>query len=84
MTQIWNFIKRIRGRNLSRPFYITTENEIIDDPKKIADKIAEHFASVSSDRNYSDIFIEHRRENEAPLDFNDNVYKDYNEPFTIG
>ena len=84
VTEIWEYIKRIKGRNFSRPFYLTVDNDIIEDPKLIADKIAEHFASVSDDSNYSDIFIEHRRDAELPLNFMENGFHEYNEPFSIG
>ena len=46
-------------------------------------KIAEHFASVSSDNNYSAVFREQRRDYED-MDFNKNGHRDYNEPFILG
>lgn len=81
---IWNFIKRIKGKNHSKPFYISANGNITDDPKEIADKIAEYFASVSSDNNYSNIFIEHRRITETEINFDTEGYANYNENFTMG
>ena len=81
---IWDYIKRLNGKNFIRPLYLKNGNLIIDDEKEISNKIASHFASVSSDENYSPEFLANYQQLKAPLDFNTNNNLPYNADFTIG
>ena len=81
---IWKYIKRLNGNKTSGPVCIIIDNEIIDDPKLIAEEIAKYFESVSADNNYSDEFIKNQEHLLTMLDFTTTVDIDYNEDFTIG
>ena len=81
---IWNYIKRINGKNSSYPIFLIINGEAISDPKIVAEHIANQFQSVSDDSNYSNIYKAHKIQSETPLDFTSNGYKSYNENFSIG
>ena len=68
--EIWNKIKSIDGKN--KRTHITAlheNNEIITDPSKIANILAENFASNSSDNNHNNEFLAHKEliENSSDL-----------------
>ena len=81
---IWEFIRRIHGKGIKRPYYLLIDNVITDDPHAIAEAIALHFESVSADSNYSEDYLFHREQTQTPLDFSSAALLPYNADFTIG
>ena len=58
-------------------------NEIIDDPKSIADKIGDAFAKVSSEASCSPKFLKFKRQNSKVVNFLTKIDYIYNSPITI-
>ena len=58
-------------------------NEIIDDPKDVADKIGEAFAKVSSEASCSPNFLKFKRQNSKVINFSTKTHYSYNSPITI-
>ena len=81
--EIFQYIKRIKGKNSARPICLLINGNIIDDPKEIADNIAEHFSNVSDDQNYTPAYRANKNQNEHPINFDSNTQFEYNEPFTM-
>ena len=81
--EIFQYIKRIKGKNSARPICLLINGNIIDDPKEIADNIAEHFSNVSDDQNYTPAYRVNKIQNEHPINFDSNTQFEYNEPFTM-
>jgi hypothetical protein len=85
MSKIWTRIRKMRGnyKQYSIPS-IEINNQLLSDPKEIANVLAEHFKSTSSATNYCHQFMRQKHEKESiPLNFDTNMDFPYNDPITM-
>lgn len=84
--EIWNRIRSISKKKLSstRTWAIATENEIISNPKDIANHLAEHFQKASSNEAYSPKFLNKKRQEESlPIKFENNRNSKLCKPYSM-
>ena len=83
--QIWKRVAKISKKFTSHPtprISIGNDN-YTNQPEEVAEILAQHFASVASDNNYSREFINYRNTQERkPINFSTNAHLIYNEPFS--
>lgn len=61
MTEIWDKIRRIKGKpNITTIPIIIESNKTINDPKQIADILAETYAFNSSNENFAEDFLPYK------------------------
>ncbi|GBN82712.1 putative RNA-directed DNA polymerase from transposon BS [Araneus ventricosus] len=84
--KLWDKIRRISGRyndNTSVSF-LNHNRQVITDPKKIANTLAEAFSAVSSSSSYSQDFISYKKNEERyNIDFNTLTDDEYNSDFHV-
>ena len=82
--QVWEKIRKInRKPNNSYISFLKNSDKITLDPKKIANTFTNHFASISSSKNYSQDFIKYKiyTEND-PLTYESGKTEHNNNPFS--
>ena len=83
-SRVWDMVRRIRGRPPRRIPIIKIQNNVFSSISDIVNKLAETFQQVSSDDNYSQSFIRHKRQEESyPLHFQSDNTEEYNAVFSI-
>ena len=82
-SDIWKFVKRVKGKTYTSPVYLCIDNVLITDPIRIAKECADYFESVSADENYLPEFLNQKEERETPLDFTTEEVFSYNSDFTM-
>lgn len=85
MAKIWKRIKKIRGNyEPIRMPCLTRQGELITEPAQVAEMMAEHYESISSNQRYSEQFkrVKGRMESTV-LNFNTNAELEYNAEFTM-
>ena len=88
MNEIWKKINKIRGKFSSHPppLLKKDDGELTSQPAETAEILADAFSKVSSDGNYTDKFIRHKREEELkPLHLPTqwDITTPYNDEFTM-
>ena len=84
MRKIWNRIRKIRGRyqSIGAPYLI--ENNIhVSDEREVAELMANHYQTISSNDSYNNKFKRIRQALEIPLQFATNSDLNYNSPITM-
>ena len=84
--QIWNMVRKIRGRNLPQAVQhlVTPVGEYTSDQKSIADCLAQCIAHNSSTDHYTDKFQTHKQRVESKgLSFLSDNSENYNEVFSL-
>lgn len=83
---VWKKVQKINGKYqpISTPALSQDRTgNIITNPTEVSNILAGHFASVSSDDNYTETFRRYRRtQEERIVNFNTNQYRSYNEQIT--
>ena len=85
MSKIWKRIGKIKGKYPpNRPPSLLQNGILYEDPKVVADILANHFADVSSDEAYPDEFqIIKLREERNAIDFSTRRTLEYNDPIRM-
>ena len=84
-TQLWRVIKSLSGTPRSpRKIIISLNDTIISEPNELVVNFGRFFSSVSSNNNYSEVFLTHKVEEEfTPIVFPPSNGKNYNKDFTL-
>jgi len=84
IAKVWESIRRIKGRSPKKIPILIDDGQVISSIPGICEKLADSFARVSSNDNYSPHFrhIKHTTE-QNNLDFTSNNFEPYNQPFSI-
>ena len=79
MKAVWSKIKKIARKSKASPFPLLEENgQIISCPNQVAEKMAQHFATVGKNINRSLEFVWHKNRIEStPM----KIAQDDSEPF---
>lgn len=80
---IYESMRKIKGKPQRKINILHENGQTYSSIPEIANKLASHFSSVSSDNNYSDEFKAYREQNENPVNFTSNNVEIYNRPFTL-
>lgn len=85
MSRIWSRVKKMTGKYQSHLTpYLLSNADVMADPADVAEALADHYASVSSRRNYSARFLRQKEQVEAvPLNFCSQQEHEYNSPLTF-
>ena len=84
MSKIWKKIRKIRGTyQNTKPPYLIKNNQIITDSSEVAEMMASHYETISSNRNYNQQFRRLQQTQEHPINFNTLQDLQYNSPLTI-
>lgn len=85
-SQIWKKVQKIHGKYTSTPNPLLKDanGTLFHDNFEVATMLAESFASVSHDRNYSPEFVRHKRQAERQhINFKTNQNLSYNSEFSV-
>lgn len=81
---IWNNIHALSGNNKRRKITLQEGDNIIEDPKKVANKLADYFYEQSATEQYSRYFKQIKRDKEnKKLKVRYNTSKAYNTEFSL-
>ena len=84
MSKIWKKVQKIRGTyQNTKPPYLIKNNQIITDSETVAELMATHYETISSNRNYSQQFRRLQQTQEHIINFNTQQDLQYNSPLTI-
>lgn len=84
IAEVWRKTRTISGSsNPPASIALIQGDCVIDDPQDVAELLAVHFASVSSNENYEASFRKIKRDLETPLDFATDEDLSYNSDLTI-
>ena len=85
MAKFWRRIRKIRGKYAShKPPCLSLNGSLTIDTQTVADSLAVHLASVSSDNQYPADFLPIKNHSESVnLNFNSSNMEPYNEPINI-
>ena len=82
-SKVYEAMRRIKGKTPRKTHILHEDNITYSTIQDIAEKIADSFAKVSSDENYSPAFAIHKQQTESnQLNFDSNNGEYYNAPFT--
>ena len=84
MSKIWNRVKKIRGiyQNHKAPYLIKNNNHITNE-EEVAELMASHYETISSNDSYNQKFQRHRAIYEKQLNFSTSNELNYNSSITI-
>ena len=84
MAEIYEKIRKIRGRTARKVHILRTGNETLTNEEDIAEALAEALANISSNNNYSPRFNTIRQAQETiPINFSSNDDEEYNQLFSM-
>jgi ribonuclease HI len=85
LSKVWEKVNKIAGNRTSTAVAgLKVGPKIITSRQDVAEAFVEHFAEISSSKNYDQAFISMRRMAEAaPLNFGNKADFPYNEPFNL-
>lgn len=79
----WNKIRRIKGKPTRTIHGLLDQGVFKSTEKEIANILAYHFASISSDTNLHPDFIKFKQSHQHPLNFHDKTPSPINSPFSL-
>lgn len=81
---LWKRINSLSGKRRTQGYSLKIGNQVIEDPSKIAEQLADHFAQTSSSVNYSNEFLQIKTLVESTARIPDSgAIHAYNNIFTI-
>ena len=81
--EVWRKIRILLKKYSSNAVVaLLIDGQLVDDPKKVADKLGESFADISSEANCTQKFLRFKKKMEKKFNFSTNAKLEYNLPFT--
>ena len=81
--EVWSKIGSLKRKKKPHISTLKINDNIVDDPKEIANALAKSLSNVSSFKKKSENFIKHKNDTEKEINFDSQIYEAYNSPISF-